>query len=105
VAPSSDAYVKLFFEDLTFAYRLGKKYNIVANTGFESVKGGSQTQIAPNGKHIDQFGYAFGGGIDYDFTPTAGIHLRHKWMSHKDKNFVLDQFKGQETTLELKVFF
>jgi hypothetical protein len=101
----NNSYVQLFFEDLTLAYRLGRKYNIVGNVGYETAQGGLHTQIAPNGGRIDQTGYAFGGGIDYDFTANAGIHLRHKWMSHKDKNFVLDQFKGQETTLELKVFF
>jgi hypothetical protein len=100
-----DAFISLFFEDLTLAYRLGRKYNIVGNVGYETVKGGAGTQRAENGKYLDQVGYAFGGGIDYDFTANAGIHLRHKWMSHKDKNFVLDQFKGQETTLELKIFF
>lgn len=100
------AFIRLFFEDITLAYRLGKKYSVVANFGYESVKGNRGTQLSSeNNKPIDQVGYAYGGGIDYDFTANAGIHLRHKWMSHKDKNFVLDQFQGQETTLELKIFF
>ncbi len=103
---SDQAFIRLFFEDLTLAYRLGRKYNIVANAGYEFVKGNNGTQLSPdNGKPIDQYGYAIGGGIDYDFTPTAGIHLRHKYMYHKDKNFVLDEFRGFETTVELKIFF
>lgn len=103
---SDKAFIRLFFEDLTLAYKLGKKYNIVANAGYEFVKGNYSTQLSPdNGKPIDQYGYALGGGIDYDFTPTAGIHLRHKYMYHKDKNFTLDEFRGFETTVELKIFF
>lgn len=103
---SDAAFIRLFFEDLTFAYKLGRKYNIVANVGYETVKGNNGTQLSPdNGKPLDQYGYAIGGGIDYDFTPTAGIHLRHKYMYHKDKNFVLDEFRGFETTVELKIFF
>jgi hypothetical protein len=100
------AFVRMFFEDLTLAYRLGRKYNIVANAGYERVLGNYRTQLSlDNGKPLDQQGYAIGGGIDYDFTANAGIHLRHKYMYHKDKNFVLDEFRGHETTLELKIFF
>ncbi|MCS6824677.1 MAG: hypothetical protein NZ529_10310 [Cytophagaceae bacterium] len=103
---SDKAFVRLFYEDITLAYRLGKKYNIVFNAGVETMKGNDKTNLSPeNGKPIDQFGYAYGGAIDYDFAPNAGIHFRHKWMSHKDKNFTLDRFKGQESYIELKIFF
>ena len=103
---NSNAFVRLFFEDLTFAYRLGKKYNIVANYGFERVIGNRSTQLSSeNNKPIDQVGHAYGGGIDYDFMANAGLHFRFKYMDHKDKNFVLDQFKGYETTVELKIWF
>jgi len=103
---SDKAFIRLFFEDLTLAYKLGRKYNIVANGGYEFVKGNYSTQLSPvNGKPIDQYGYAIGGGVDYDFTPTAGIHLRQKYMYHRDRNFTLDEFSGFETTLELKIFF
>jgi hypothetical protein len=108
VAPvfSDKAFIRLFFEDLTLAYRLGKRYNIVANYGFERVVGNNSTQLSlENGKPINQTGHAYGGGIDYDFAKDAGIHWRLKFMDHKDKNFVLDQFKGFETTLELKIWF
>jgi hypothetical protein len=107
IAPvfNSSAFVRLFFEDLTFAYRLGKKYNIVANYGVERVVGNNQTQLAPNGKGIDQVGHAYGTGIDYDFMPNAGLHFRIKYMDHKDRNFVLDQYRGYESTVELKIWF
>ena len=59
----------------------------------------------PNGLPLDQLGTGFGVGLDYDFSDIAGIYLRHRWMAHEDKNFKQDKFKGQETTVELKVFF
>jgi hypothetical protein len=57
------------------------------------------------GKPRDQFGTGFGIGIDYDFAQTAGIYFRHRWFDHKDSNFKLDRFKGQESSVELKIFF
>ena len=119
---STDAFVRTLFSDITVAYRLGKKYALSGYAGFEKVMGGQRIDLAdangqriddasgkptfdPNGKTINQSGFGFGVGIDYDFSSTAGLHLRHTWMSHKDKNFVLDEFKGQETTFELKLFF
>ena len=57
------------------------------------------------GKPRNQFGTGFGIGIDYDFASTAGIYFRHRWFDHKDSNFKLDRFKGQESSVELKIFF
>lgn len=57
------------------------------------------------GLNINQTGWGLGAGIDYDFTSTASLHLRHTRMSQKDKNFLFDRFKGSETNLELKIFF
>ncbi|MCU0428797.1 MAG: hypothetical protein MUF42_02385 [Cytophagaceae bacterium] len=122
-AYSNRAFVRMWFEDLTLAYKAGKRYNLVANVGLESVKGNSRTNLAnENGEEvkengrpvykeayknnsIDQLGTALGVGIDYDFSNNAGIHLRHKWMNHRDYNFTEDVFRGTETTLELKIFF
>jgi hypothetical protein len=33
------------------------------------------------------------------------VHLRTKYMTHKDKNFTRDKFSGFETNFELKIFF
>src|SRR5690606_32338836 len=103
---SNEAFIRTFYEDITIAYALGKKYMIVANAGVEIAKGNNRVNISPeNGKTIDQIGYGISGGIDYDFSKNAGIHLRHRYMTHKDANFILDKFKGHETTFELKIFF
>ncbi|HXA01925.1 MAG TPA: hypothetical protein VNW99_08055, partial [Cytophagaceae bacterium] len=65
----------------------------------------SGNPYAAKDRVIDQTGTRLGTGIDYDFSATAGLHLRRTWMSQKDKNFIQDQFKGNETTIELKIFF
>jgi len=95
---------------------------VIGYAGIEKVWGGMRVDLAddngnrvngadgkpaydPDGNTIDQTGYGLGLGIDYDVSKTTGLHLRHVWMHHQDKNFTRDVFKGQETTFELKIFF
>lgn len=103
---SDKAFVRSWYSDITLAYALGKKYMVVGHFGNEQVWGNDRINLSPNnGEVINQSGQSFAIGIDYDFIKNAGIHIRHKWMVHKDENFALDRFKGQETTFELKIFF
>lgn len=103
---SSKAFVKTFYEEFSMFYQLSRRYTLVGFFGVERVMANTRTRLsADNGKPVDQLGTGYGFGIDYDFADNAGIYLRHRWMQHEDKNFVLDQFKGQETTIELKLFF
>lgn len=112
---SNDAFVKTFFNEFTLAYKVNKKLMFLANAGIERAWGGQRTELTEEikegevtiqtpGKAIDQIGQALGFGFGYDFSTRATFHFRHKWMTHEDKNFVLDRFRGQETTVELKIF-
>lgn len=72
------------------------------------IDGELKTVNAPGGvvgKAIDQIGFAYGIGFDYDFAPNASIDFRYRWIDHKDKNFTKDKFNGHDITLEMKVFF
>jgi hypothetical protein len=57
------------------------------------------------GKPRDQYDHGYGIGLDYDYASRAGLYIRHRWFYHRDKNFTKDAFSGQETSLELKIFF
>jgi len=105
VGTTDDAFIRVFYEDFTASYKLTKKISVVGNFGIERAVGGSRTQLAPNGKPLNQTGHAYALGIDYDFAKNAGLHIRQTWMDHKDRNFVQDEFKGTETNIELKIFF
>jgi hypothetical protein len=107
VLGGTDAFIRVFYEDFTASYKLTKKVSVVGNFGIERAVGGERTQPSPTDptKRLDQTGHAYALGIDYDFAKNAGLHLRHTWMDHKDKNFVKDEFKGTETNIELKIFF
>ncbi len=103
---TNKAFVKSFYDEITAAYQITPKYLLVGRAGLEKMTGSQRIDLSPeNGGIIDQFGYVLGIGVDYDFAKNAGLHLRHNWMYHSDKNFALDHFMGQETHFELKIFF
>src|SRR5262249_38774565 len=114
------AFVRTWFDDLTLMCKLNTKLMVLANWGMERAWGNKRVNLAdangqeirdvnnkpvysPTGRTIDQTGRAWGLGIGYDITPKASIHIRHKWMDQKDKNFTQDVFQGTESTVELKM--
>ncbi len=116
------AFLRYFYEEFMFFYAIHPKITFIGFVALEKVKGNSRTELAdangelitdangrpvadPNGKPIDQTGYGFGPGIDYNFHSQASLNIRQRWFSHSDKNFTLDKFKGNEMTIEFKVFF
>jgi len=111
----NSAFVRYFFDEFTTFYSIHKKVALIGFAGVESMKANDRTELVDNDGHItndktngkarDQFGTGYGLGIDYDFAPKAGLFFRHRWFDHKDKNFILDEFKGQESSVELKIFF
>jgi hypothetical protein len=103
---SDKAFIRSFYEEITLAYALTTRFMLVGHYGIERSWGNKRTNVSPeNGKYIDQTGNLYAFGFDYDFAKNACIHVRHKIMDHRDKNFVLDKYKGQESTVELKIFF
>lgn len=116
------AFVRIFYEELMAFYAVHPKVTLVGFVGTERVLGNKRTELAnengdlitdgngrpvadPNGKTINQTGYGVGVGTDYNFHSRASLHLRHRWFTHEDKNFTRDKFRGNEMTVEFKVFF
>ena len=116
---SDQAFIRTFYEDFTVAFQLYRRFSLIGNYGFERVLGNTRmnlstdidtthnidkaTESASN-RVINQTGTAFGYGFNYDITSQFQINFRHKWMKNNDKNFLQDHFKGQEFTLEFKMF-
>ena len=103
---SSESFLTTFYNELSAYFNLSKKITLLGFCGFQKNSANNTTNLSPDtGKPMDQLGKGYGFGIDYDFDSNAGIFLRHRWLAHSDKNFLLDKYRGQETTLEIKVFF
>jgi hypothetical protein len=119
----NSAFVRYFYEEFNAFYPLHKKVTLVGQFGVETMKGGDRTSMVDNqgnlitntdgsfaakpvgGKARDQLGTGIGLGVDYDFSERAGLFFRHRFFHHKDKNFTKDEFQGQESSVELKIFF
>lgn len=125
---NEEAYVRTMYNQFMAFLQVSSRITLIGMAEFETVKGSvnavtvdsegntnSEETFPGSGEYkaiydadgspLDQLGTGFGVGLDYDFSDIAGIYLRHRWMSHEDKNFTQDKFKGQETTIEFKVFF
>lgn len=102
---NSKAFLRNFYEEFMIFYHLHNKISVVGLIGFENTVGNSRTELASNGKPVDQTGHGYGIGLDYDISSSAGIYIRQRWYDFSDRNFVLDRFKGYDTTVELKIFF
>ncbi len=102
---SDKAYLRALYEEFMTFYALGKNLSVVGLLGLERSWGNVHTNLAPNGKPIDQTGHGYGIGLDIDITARAGLYLRQRWYNFNDKNFTLDKFRGYDTNVEFKVFF
>jgi hypothetical protein len=117
-----EAFIRLLYNEFTVFYNIRHNVTLVGLLGYESVKGNSRTELADengdlimdengaivfdeSGNPINQIDYGYGFGIDYTFADRASLHYRHRWYSHEDIHFLSDTFKGNEATIELKIFF
>lgn len=100
------AFLRQWYGQAITFVKVAKKVSALAFYEQQWVLGNERTTLSShNGKPLAQFGEGFGYGLDYDFSAFAGLYFRHRFMYNQDVNFVLDEFQGQEMTLELKVFF
>ena len=108
-----DNLVTVLYNDLTAAYKINNKLSFVGNFALEKTTGSERTAVEHKDPKepliikkdfINQLGHMYAVGVDYDISNKTSLHLRTKYMDHKDKNFTLDKFSGFETTLELKIF-
>jgi len=54
---------------------------------------------------IDITQTALGFGLDWDFTPRAGLHFRYKWMTSSDEYLPENDWKGHYFAVETKMWF
>jgi hypothetical protein len=99
-------FLQSFYQEIELMLPVLKRWTLVGYAGLEQNKASRKTALdTETGNPLNQSGTGYGIGIDYDFAQNFGIYLRHRWMEHKDKSFLLDQFSGQETVAEIKISF
>jgi len=121
--------ISQFSQEFDFSLELNSNTILILSYGIERVIGSSVTglgdqdlQLGGNSINIlletlgikkfnsnnfsrNQRNRLFGVGIDHHIGENAMLFLRQNFYSYNDPNFVLNNLKGTETMLELKLLF
>lgn len=103
---TEEAYIRSYTSELEAYYSLTKNLNLNLYMGYERILGNYNTDINNStGRPRNQEGIGYGFGFDLSLGKRTGLFLRHRWIDFEDSSFELDKLTGQETSLELKIFF
>lgn len=102
---SEKAYLRQYTTELEVYYQVVKPLFLNTYLGYERILGNYDTELSETFRPLNQTGWGVGVGVDINIGKNAGLYLRHRWFSFEDTSFSLDTFKGQESMMELKVFF
>ncbi|NVK26603.1 MAG: hypothetical protein HWE14_01100 [Flavobacteriia bacterium] len=103
---SEDAYLRQYNSELEMFYELNQTFILNSYFGYERSIANYQTELnSETLRPVNQTGWGIGVGCDISLSKNAGLFFRHRWFSFEDTSFPLDQFSGQESSLELKIFF
>ena len=103
---SEKAYVRQYTTEFEIYYQVVRPLFINGYFGYERIIGNYNTELDTESfRPLNQTGIGIGVGVDINIGSNAGLYLRHRWFSFEDTSFNRDTFKGQESLIELKVFF
>ena len=108
IAPkfSKNSYLQSYNHQLDLYYSISKNLAFCQYLGYDRIYGGNKTERnidTDNPKNQEGFSYAF--GFDILLAKNTGLYIRHRWMKYNDYSYEIDQYKGMETSVELKIFF
>ncbi len=100
------AYLRTYYHQAEFYYRLMPKLMWTNYLGYERIIANYDTRVnVETRRPKNQTGLGYATGFDLMMSKNAGLYLRQRWFSYKDRSFPLDHYKGSETTVEIKIFF
>jgi hypothetical protein len=103
---SEQAYIRQYSHQVETYYSLSQEFILTGYLGWERIIGNYSTRVDVDSKRpLNQSNLGLGLGFDYMIAKNTGLYFRHRWFTFEDRSFANDNFKGHETTLELKIFF
>ena len=103
---NNSSYLQSINQQIEFYFEIHPKLIVSNYFGFDRIIAGkATTSDVLTLKQKNQFGSSYAIGLDVELAKNVGMYIRQRWFSYKDVNFVLDQYKGMETTVELKIYF
>ncbi|MGC6433420.1 MAG: hypothetical protein ACON4M_04430 [Crocinitomicaceae bacterium] len=102
----SSAYLRSYNQQLEFYLKMNKSIVLSNYFAFDRIYGGENTELdIVSNKPKNQIGLSYAIGVDISLSKNTGLYIRHRWMDYEDLNYTLDKYKGQETSVELKIYF
>lgn len=111
---NSGALIRTYYHELDAVFKLGKKTTLIGTYGYERIQGNEKLNRGDNNDGIlgslnndpvNQTGKLYGLGLDVQLSKDTYLYCRHRWFTQKDESFIKDDIKGNETTVEIKIFF
>ena len=103
---NNETYIQARYHELDLYYEIVPNFILAAYYGLEYVKGGIYTEFDDETlQPRNQTGQSIAVGFDWDVAENAAFYVRQRFMDFSDKSFPDDEYKGFETTIELKIFF
>ncbi len=108
------AYMRAHYHELDAFLEAAPWCNLLVSYGRERIRGNERTERGDDvtgergdeaNSTLDQQSRHLGFGADFMISPEVGLYLRHRRFVQRDEGFVLDDIRGQESTIELKIFF
>ena len=100
------SYLRSYNNQLEFYYPISKSIVLCNYFGYDRILGGVNTTLdTQTNAPRNQEGMSYAIGLDIQLSKNAGLYIRQRWMKYQDFSFTLDQYRGTETTAELKIFF
>jgi len=108
------AYLRAQYHELDAYLELTDWLNLLVSYGRERIQGNDRTARGddvtgelgdPENSTLDQKSRHLGFGMDVKISEEVGLYLRHRRFQQRDDGFVLDNIRGQESSLEFKIFF
>ncbi len=100
------AYIRQYSHQLELYYSLTPEFVVTLYSGWERIIGNYDTRVDLDSKRpLNQSNIGLGMGFDFMIAKNTGLYFRHRWFTFEDRSFVQDNFRGYESTIELKIFF
>lgn len=100
------AYLRTYYHQIESYLKLAKNLVWCNYAGAERIIANYDTRTdAISRRPKNQEGYGIATGFDIEMSKGAGLYIRQRKMYYKDRSFSKDEYRGWETTVELKIFF
>lgn len=108
------AYLRAHYHEAEVYIGASERISVVLSYGRERIRGNQYTNRGDNvtgvegeieNDPLDQRSRHLGAGLDIKASETVGVYFRHRRFRQQGESFTLDDIQGNETTVEIKIFF